>query len=149
VPSDFLPPDPDADARAAQRPTAQPAFVPPNAPVPALAQGKDNRAVRALALGSAALGLLVFSAGMLFFLTLPGSIAGWLLGRRAQERGDGRDQANVAVIIGIVGTVLGVIAAIFWIVAIVFTDWTTSTEVDGGRGQPPRFDVVRLVAWLR
>jgi hypothetical protein len=150
VPSEFLPPDPYADAPGvhrpgAQRPTPQPAFVPPNAQLPAPAKGQNNRSVAALALGSAGLGVLFFSAGALFLLTLPASIAGWILGQQAKRRDAGREQANVAVIIGIVGTVLGVVAAVVWILIIAFTDWTTSNEIDAGGGQNPRFDVVRAV----
>jgi hypothetical protein len=150
VPSEFLPPDPYADAPGAQRPGArrpspQPAFVPPNVPLPAAAKGQNNRAVAALALGSAGLGVLFFSAGALFLLTLPASIAGWVLGQQAKRREAGREQANVAVIIGIVGTVLGVVAAVAWILIVSFTDWTTNTEIDAGGGGNPRFDVVRAV----
>jgi hypothetical protein len=153
VPSQFLPPDPHADVPGANRPGAhrpspQPVFVPPNAQVPVAAKGQNNRAVAALALGSAGLGVLFFSAGALFLLTLPASIAGWVLGRQAKERPTGRDQANVAVIIGIVGTALGVIAAVAWILIISLTDWTTTTEVDGGGGERPRFDVIRPVSPL-
>jgi hypothetical protein len=151
VPSQFLPPDPHADVPGANRPGAhrpspQPVFVPPNAQVPVAAKGQNNRAVAALALGSAGLGVLFFSAGALFLLTLPASIAGWILGQQAKRREAGREQANVAVIIGIVGTVLGVVAAVAWILIIAFTDWTTSTEIDAGGGENPRFDVVRAVS---
>jgi hypothetical protein len=145
VPSEFLPPDPYADLPGPYRPGGRPAFVPPNQPLPAAAKAQNNRALAALALGSAALGLLFFSAGALFLLTLPGSIAGWILGHQAKRRDAGREQANVAVIIGVVGTVLGVVAAVVWILIIAFTDWTTSTQIDRGGGQKPRFDVVRAV----
>jgi hypothetical protein len=148
VPSEFLPPDPYADRPAGER-TARPVFVPPDTPLPAAARAQNNRAVAALALGSAGLGLLFFSAGALFVLTLPASIAGWILGRQASRREAGHDQANVAVIIGIVGTVLGVVAAVAWILIIAFTDWTTSTKVEAGGGPSPRFDVVRLAGESR
>jgi hypothetical protein len=95
VPSEFLPPDPYADARGPKR--------------------EGNRAVLALAAGAAALGLLALSTGALFFLTLPASIAAWVLGLRAKRTEGGSDQGNVAVIMGIVGVVLGVIAAVVWI----------------------------------
>jgi hypothetical protein len=145
VPSEFLPPDPYADLPRAQRPTGQPVFAPPNAPVPATARNQNSRAVAALALGSAGLGILVFTAGALFLLTLPASVAGWVLGRQAKRRETGSEQANLAVTIGIVGTVLGVIAAVAWILIIAFTDWaTTSTKVDRGSRRGLRFDVIRL-----
>ena len=97
MPSDFLPPDPYAER---QQPTPG---------------GDGNRAVIALAAGAAALGLLAFTAGMLFFVTLPASIAGWVLGSQAKQAGARVDQANVAVIMGIVGTIAGVVATIVWI----------------------------------
>ncbi|HEX7299072.1 MAG TPA: hypothetical protein VF257_08690 [Solirubrobacteraceae bacterium] len=143
MPSDFLPPDPYADHPGARRPSGPPTFAPPTAPPTSRAQ--SNRAVMALALGSAGLGVLVFTAGALFVLTLPASVAAWVLGRQAKTLESKREQANVAVIIGIVGTVLGVIAAVAWILIASLTDWTTTTELDGGSGQKPRFDVVRLV----
>jgi len=145
VPSEFLPPDPYADLPGAQRRSGEPAFVPPNAPLPTTDTNQSGRPVAALALGSAGLGVLVFTAGALFLLTLPASVAGWMLGRQAKRRETGSDQANLAVTIGIVGTVLGVIAAVVWILIITFTDWaTTSTKIDRGSRQAPRFDVIRL-----
>ena len=143
MPSDFLPPDPYAELPGTHRSGGPPVFAPPDAQRRATAKGQNNRAVAALALGSAGLGVLFFTAGALFVLTLPASIAGWVLGRQAKRGDGGPDQANVAVIIGIVGTVLGVIAAVAWILIIAFTDWTTSTEIESGGGEKPRFDVVR------
>jgi hypothetical protein len=98
VPSDFLPPDPYADA---------PAAAPPE-------RGR-NPAVLALAAGAGALGLLVISTGALFVVTLPASIVAWVLGRRAKRLEGGSDQGNVAVIMGIVGAVLGAGAGVFWV----------------------------------
>jgi hypothetical protein len=145
VQPEFLPPDPHADAPPAPQPASRPAFLPPHATLPAPAQGQNNHAVAALILGAGSLGLLVFSAGLLFFLTLPGSIAGWILGNRAKRAETGRDQANVAVIIAIVGVVLSVIAGAVWITLVALGEYTTTTEVshtdDGGL----RFDVIRLV----
>jgi hypothetical protein len=108
VPSDFLPPDPYADAQQEGRPV----FAPPGAPAPA---PEGRRAVVALAAGAAGLGLLVFTAGMLFFVTLPASIVGWVLGNKAKQVGTRADHANVAVIMGVVGTIAGVIATIVWV----------------------------------
>jgi O-antigen/teichoic acid export membrane protein len=88
----------------------------------------------------------VFSAGLLFFLTIPASIAGWILGNRAKRLETGRDQANVAVIIAIVGLILGVIAAAVWILLVALGEYTTTTEVDhSGEGGGLHFDVIRLV----
>jgi hypothetical protein len=116
VPSEFLPPDPYADA---PQDAGRPVFVPPNAPAGGReARRGSNPAVGALGAGAAALGLLAITSGALFFVTLPAAIAGWVLGRRAKLAEGGSDQGNVAVIIGIVGTVFGVIAAIVWIVIV-------------------------------
>jgi hypothetical protein len=145
VPPEFLPPDPYAEAPPPRQPASRPVFLPPNATLPASAQAQNNRAVVALIFGSGSLGLLVFSAGLLFFLTLPASIAGWILGHRAKRLETGRDQANVAVILGIVGVVLSVIAAVVWILLVALGEYTTTTEVDNGRDGGLRFDVIRLV----
>ena len=145
VQPEFLPPDPHAEAPPAPQPAARPVFLPPSAALPAPSQGQNNRAVAALIFGSGSLGLLVFSAGLLFFLTLPGSIAGWILGHRAKGMETGRDQADVAVVIAIVGVVLSVIAAAVWIVLVATGQYSTTTEVDHGNDGGLRFDVIRLV----
>jgi hypothetical protein len=149
VPPDFLPPDPNAEQDPAPQPAARPVFLPPNATIPSPAgQRQNGRATAALGLGAGGLGLLFFSGGMLFFLTIPASIAGWVLGVKAKRREIGRDQANIAVIIGIVGVVLGVIAAVVWILLIALGEVD-----DGGSKQPSNdsgvhFDVIRLLALL-
>jgi hypothetical protein len=125
VAPDFLPPDPYAEGPR------------PNPPVPG--RGKNNRAVTALGLGAAGLAVLVTTVGALFIVSLPASIAAWILGRQAQRHETGRDQARVAVTIGIVGTVLGVIAAIAWILT------TALSDADEGAGS----SVVRLAQALR
>jgi hypothetical protein len=145
VPPEFLPPDPYAEAPPAPQPASRLVFLPPNPTLPASAQAQNNRAVVAMIFGSGSLGLLVFSAGLLFFLTLPASIAGWILGNRAKRLETGRDQANVAVILGIVGVVLSVIAAVVWILLVALGEYTTTTEVDNGRDGGLRFDVIRFV----
>jgi hypothetical protein len=145
VQSEFLPPDPYADAPPAPQPGSRPVFLPPDAAGAAAAQPQNNKAVWALIFGSGSLGLLVFSAGLLFFLTLPASIVGWVLGSKARGRSDGRDQANVAVIIAIVGLILSVIAAGIWIALFATGEYSTSTEVDHGSDGGVHFDVIRLV----
>jgi hypothetical protein len=145
VQPEFLPPDPYAEAPPAAQPGSRPVFLPPNATLPASAQAQNNRAVAALIFGSGSLGLLVFSAGLLFFLTLPASIAGWILGNRGKRLGTGRDQANVAVIIAIAGVVLGVIAAAVWIVLFATGEYSTTTEVDHSNDGGLHFDVIRLL----
>ena len=145
VQSEFLPPDPYADAPPAPQPASRPVFLPPDAAGAATAEPKNNKAVWALIFGSGSLGLLVFSAGLLFFLTLPASIVGWVLGNKARRGSNGRDQANVAVIIAIVGLILSVIAAGIWIALIATGEYSTSTEVDHGSDGGVHFDVIRLV----
>ena len=145
VQPEFLPPDPYAEAPPAPRPASPPNFLPPDAAVAASAQAQNNKAVWALIFGSGSLGLLVFSAGLLFFLTLPASIVGWVLGSRAKRASNGRDQANVAVIIAIVGLVLSVIAAGIWIALFATGEYSTSTEVDHNSDGGLHFDVIRLV----
>jgi hypothetical protein len=145
VQSEFLPPDPYAEAPPAPRPAARPVFLPPDAAGAGAAQPQGNKAVWALIFGSGSLGLLVFSAGLLFFLTLPGSIVGWVLGNRAKRTSNGRDQANVAVIIAIVGLVLSVIAAGIWIALFATGEYSTTTKVDHRSDGGVHFDVIRLV----
>jgi hypothetical protein len=141
----FLPPDPHAEAPPTPQPTSRPVFLPPNATGAAPAEAQNNKAVWALIFGSGSLGLLVFSAGLLFFLTLPASIAGWVLGSRAKRASNGRDQANVAVIIAIVGLILSVIAAGIWIALLATGEYSTSTKVDRGSDSGVHFDVIRVV----
>jgi hypothetical protein len=147
VPPDFLPPDPYEEQAPAPQPAARPAFLPPNATIPPPGgQRQNGRATAALGFGAGGLGLLAFSFGALFFLTIPASIAGWILGVQAKRRPVGRDQANIAVIIGIVGVILGVIAGVVWIVL------AANGELDdGGSGNHSNdrgvhFDVIRLLA---
>jgi hypothetical protein len=145
VQSEFLPPDPHAEAPPAPQPASRPVFLPPDGAGAATAQPQSNKAVWALIFGSGSLGLLVFSAGLLFFLTVPASIVGWVLGSRAKRASDGRDQANVAVIIAIVGLVLGVIAAGIWIALFATGEYSTTTKVEHRSDGSVHFDVIRLV----
>jgi hypothetical protein len=142
VQSEFLPPDPYAEA---PQPAGRPVFLPPDAAGAGTSQPQSNKAVWALIFGSGSLGLLVFSAGLLFFLTVPGSIVGWVLGNRAKRASTGRDQADVAVIIAIVGLVLSVIAAGIWIALFATGEYSTSTKVDHRSDGGVHFDVIRLV----
>jgi hypothetical protein len=149
VPPDFLPPDPHADQAPAPQPAARPVFLPPNATIPPPAGRRQNgRATTAVALGAGSLGLLAFSAGMLFFLTIPASIAGWILGVQAKRREAGRDQANVAVILGIVGLVASVIAAAVWIVLIATGEVDDGSSGRSSNDRGVHFDVIRLLALL-
>jgi hypothetical protein len=152
VPQDFLPPDPYADQPPPQ-PAGQPRFLPPTDATPSPtgpgpAKRKSGRATTALAFGAGSLGLLAFSAGMLFFLTIPASIAGWILGHQAKRRDSGREQANVAVIMGIVGLVLGVIAAAVWIVLYATGDISDKSDNGTPDTNGVQFNVVALLARL-
>ena len=147
VQPEFLPPDPHAEAPPAPQPAARPVFLPPHAALPPAAQqAQNNKAVWAMILGSGSLGLLAFSVGLLLVITLPASIAGWVLGARAKRMQSGRDQANVAVIIAVIGVVLSVIAAAVWITLIALGEYSTGSDADGGGDSGLRFDVIRLVA---
>ncbi len=149
VPPDFLPPDPYDERPPAPQPAARPVFLPPNSPLPAPgAQRQNGRATAALGFGAGALGLLAFSVGMLFFLTIPASIAGWILGVQAKRREIGRDQANIAVIIGIVGLVLGVIAGVVWILLVALGEVDDSSGGQSSGDSGVHFDVIRLFALL-
>ena len=145
VQSEFLPPDPHAEAPPAPQPASRPVFLPPDGAGAATAQPQNTKAVWALIFGSGSLGLLVFSAGLLFFLTLPASIVGWVLGSRAKRSSNGGDQANVAVIIAIVGLVLSVIAAGIWIALFATGEYSTTTKVEHRSDGGVHFDVIRLV----
>jgi hypothetical protein len=145
VQSEFLPPDPHAEAPPAPQPASRPVFLPPDGAGAGRARPQNNKAVWALIFGSGSLGLLVFSAGLLFFLTLPASIVGWVLGSRAKRASNGRDQANVAVIIAIVGLVLSVIAAGIWIALFATGEYSTTTKVEHRSDGGVHFDVIRLV----
>jgi hypothetical protein len=82
-------------------------------------------AVAALVLGILGLGTLVISAGLLFALTLPCSVAAWIcavLARRRLRDGRlqaGRRQASAGLVLGVLGVVLGIVAAVVWIWLIV------------------------------
>ena len=130
---------------AGAQPASRAVFLPPDAGGAGTAKPQNNKAVWALIFGSGSLGLLVFSAGLLFFLTLPASIAGWVLGSRAKRAPNGGEQANVAVIIAIVGLILSVIAAGIWIALFATGEYSTSTEVDHGSDGGVHFDVIRLL----
>ena len=145
VQPEFLPPDPYAERPPPAQPGARPAFLPPNATHPAPAEAQNNRAVASLIFGAGSLGLLVFTAGVLFFLTVPASIVAWVLANRAKRLGSARDQANVAVIIAIAGVVLGVIAGAVWIILVATGEYSTTTPVDHTQDRGLHFDVIRLV----
>jgi hypothetical protein len=114
-------PAPPAPAQQ-QEPPSGPTFVRPVAGAPA---GQGNRAALwAIWLGITGVALLVLSLGSLFPLTLPLSVAAWVLAGRARRQiesgattqGDG--QANAALWLGRIGVIAGVAALVVFIVLI-------------------------------
>jgi hypothetical protein len=86
------------------------------------ARGQRNTtAAWALGLGIAGLSLLLVSLGTLFLITLPCSIAAWVLGRKAQgmlergETGAGQGQVTAALWLGRVGVIAGVAALVVFV----------------------------------
>ena len=105
TPSGWLPPV--APGSEPARPRFEPQQPPP-APRPT-----DARAIWALVLSVGALSLLLVSLGTLFILTLPLSIAAWVLALRAGTADGGR--ATAALWIARIGVIAGIAAAIVFI----------------------------------
>jgi hypothetical protein len=125
-PPRYVPGEPE-EAPTAARPApaaAAPAAAPARPPRAAGPASRDIPATAAMVLAILSLGLLVFSIGVGFWLTLPLSGLSWYLGKRARERVDagegrtGRSQAQAGYVLGVAGVVLGTIAAVGWIVSI-------------------------------
>jgi hypothetical protein len=100
TPSGWLPP-----VAPGTRPRVEP---PPPAPAPAR---PSAGAIWALGLSIAGLALLLVSLGTLFLVTLPCSIAGWVLAARAR----GEDRATAALWIARIGVIAGVTAAVIFV----------------------------------
>jgi Domain of unknown function (DUF1707) len=85
-----------------------PVDTPAARPVPPAAPAKSASGGASLAFAVAALCVLYFSFGALFFLALPLAIAGWVLGRRALRSAPPgrRGTAAAGHALGIVGTLL-------------------------------------------
>jgi hypothetical protein len=86
------------------------------------APGERNvAAVWAVALGITGLALLVLSLGALFVLTLPCSIAAWVLAGRARRQiesgatSHGEGQAAAAMWLGRIGVIAGIAAMVVFI----------------------------------
>jgi hypothetical protein len=108
-------------------PRAGPTFVRPGATAPGGATAPRERnatAVWAITLGITGLGLLVLSLGSLFLITLPCSIAAWVLAGRARKRiesgvtNEGEGQAIAALWLGRIGVIAGVAAMVVFIVLV-------------------------------
>ena len=114
---DWSPPGADRRAQAGAPPApGRPTFTREQAPGP-----RNTTAAWALGLGIAGLALLLVSFGTLFLITLPCSIAAWMLGRKAQgmaERGEiaaGQGQVTAALWLGRIGVIAGVTALVVFI----------------------------------
>jgi hypothetical protein len=132
TPSGWLPPrapgagpPPRFDAPAVQPPPtrpepprAGPTFVRPGAAGPAV---RNRAAVWAVTLGITGLALLVLSLGALFMLTLPCSVAAWVLAGRARRQiesgatSHGEGQAAAALWLGRIGVIAGIAAMVVFI----------------------------------
>jgi hypothetical protein len=108
TPSGWLPPV--APGREPSRPRFEPA------PPPAPRSGPSAQAIWALVLAIGGLALLVLSLGTLFILTLPCSVAAWVLALRARGTAPGdTGQATAALWIARIGVIAGIAAAIVFI----------------------------------
>lgn len=108
TPSGWLPPV--APGREPPRPRVEPA--PPAPP----RSGPSAQAIWALVLAIGGLALLVLSLGTLFVLTVPCSVAAWILALRARGPTPGdAGQATAALWIARIGVIAGVAAAIVFV----------------------------------
>jgi hypothetical protein len=101
LPGGWLPP------QAPRRPEERsPVFVPPPQP-----EGASALGVAALVCAVLSIGLLVFSLGLSFVLSLPLGITGWVCASRSERPGVGRTLSLVAI-------GLSVAAALVWVILI-------------------------------
>ena len=140
TPSGWLPPV--APGREPPRPRFEPA---PRAP----RSGPSAQAIWALVLAIGGLALLLLSLGTLFILTLPCSVAAWVLALRARGTtpGDG-GQATAALWIARIGVVAGIAAAVVFIALLAsgfdFEQFRDDVERElDERRDPPRGGGVR------
>lgn len=101
---------------------------------PAPARPSNGSAVAALVLGIAGILITFFFAGFLFFVSLPCSIAAWVLGVKGKKlatpnpeleptKPAGRGMAQAGLICGIVGIVLAILAIVFWVLLFTLGDF--------------------------
>jgi hypothetical protein len=104
--------------------------APPQAPVFAQAErgkrgARNGAAVWALAFGIVGLVLLLLSFGTFFIVTLPCSVAAWVMGARARrliesgETDQGGGQATAALWLGRIGVIAGVAAMVVIMVLLI------------------------------
>jgi hypothetical protein len=130
MPEGWLPPQaPGAGPRPRFDAPPEPVPAPRPEPAPAgptfvrgdAAAERNGTAVWGIVLGSVGLALLVLSLGSLFIVTLPCSIAAWVLAVRARRQiasgitTHGGGQATAALWLGRIGVVAGVVALVAFI----------------------------------
>ena len=109
LPGGWLPPQAPGAAPAPAEDSERPAFVQPRGQ-----QGTNGLAVAALVCAITSLGLLVFSHGMSFMLSIPLGLTGWVCAVRAPK--DIRPgQRQAAKVLAIIAVALSVAAAIAWL----------------------------------
>jgi hypothetical protein len=114
------PPEQPAET-SAQAPASGPTFVRSGA---GGTRERNATAVWALVLGVTALALLLLSFGSLFVLTLPCSVAAWVLAVRARKQLEGSPgqagagQAVAALWLGRIGVIAGVAAMVVFVALI-------------------------------
>jgi hypothetical protein len=105
----------------APEPPARPTFVRAE---PAAPGARNDAAVWAVVLAVTGLCLLILSLGTLFALTLPLSIAAWILAGRARKRiasgatSHGEGQAAAALWLARIGVIAGVAALVVFVVLV-------------------------------
>jgi hypothetical protein len=85
--------------------------IAPPAPVPNLVQPGNGAAITSCVLGVTSLAALVLTVGLLFFLTLPFSVAAWALGRRGRRHATSttRGLYLAGEVTGLIGTVIALL----------------------------------------
>ena len=132
---------PSSPATPAPPVAAPPAYAPPTAFVqPHPPQPSNGQAVAGFVLGICGLAFLVLSVGILFVVSLPCSVLGWIFGvkgrRRADRDGLGqRGLAQAGLIMGVIGTVLGVLALVGWILVFALGDFNFK-DLETSPGDP-------------
>lgn len=135
-------------------PGASPYGAPPPAGYPppqfAPSQPTNGSAIAALVLGISGIVLTIIFLGALFIVSLPCSVAAWILGAQGKRRaeglgGSGRGMAQAGVVCAMVGIVLALIGAALWVVFFVVVDGDLSDLTESDPREPYRFDVIRLV----
>lgn len=118
----------------------------------------NGTAVAALVLGIAGIAVTLFFAGVLFIVSIPCSIAAWVLGVKGKKvaapdplaepmRPGGRGMAQAGLICGIAGIVLAILAIVLWVMLFSLGEFNINDfqpEEDGELFQ----SVVRLVRGL-